>query len=592
LHTGAVHEVVDSAGLAPLQWRRPAPDVAVNLHGRGPQSHAVLAALQPRQCIAFAHADVPWTSGAPAWRSDEHEVARWCRLLAEAGIAADPARLQLQPPPGETPANARGATLIHPGAASAARRWPAERWVHVARAEADAGRTVIITGGAGEIALVSGIAHAAGIDEDHVYAGRTDVLALARLVAVAGRVVCGDTGVAHLATALGTPSVVIFGPTSPHWWGPPTDLPRHRVLWAGMTGDPHGDRVHDGLLAISSHDVVEAVRTLDAPPPLPRELQVEVTGACNLKCRMCLVRYRPALDRTEGSLTFERFARIVDALPALQKVTLQGLGEPLLAPDLFRMIAYAAARGVRVGFNTNATLLTRRMAERLVDAGLDWLHVSLDGSSAATYESIRDGARFDVVRRHVAGLVDVMRERAAVRPRLSLVFVAMQRNVHELPDLVRLAAEWGVPTVRVQNLSHSFSDTDPAGSYREIRDFTAAEALWEERAVQTVFDDAQRQAQAVGVALRLPALEETPVARAPGQPGCDWPWQSAYVRHDGRVQPCCMVMGADRAILGDAATDGIAAVWQGEPYQAFRRALTAGAPPEVCRGCSMYRGIF
>jgi radical SAM protein with 4Fe4S-binding SPASM domain len=482
--------------------------------------------------------------------------------------------------------------LIHPGAASAARRWPAERWVHVARAEADAGRAVIITGGAGEIPLASGIAHAAGIDEDHVYAGRTDVLALARLVAVAGRVVCGDTGVAHLATALGTPSVVIFGPTSPHWWGPPPDVARHRVLWAGMTGDPHGDRIHDGLLAISTHDVVEGVRTLDAPPPLPRELQVEVTGACNLKCRMCLVRYRPALDRTEGSLTFERFAGIVEALPALEKVTLQGLGEPLLAPDLFRMIAYAAGRGVRVGFNTNATLLTRRMAERLVDGGLDWLHVSLDGATASTYESIRAGARFDVVRRHVAGLVDVMRERAAVRPRLSLVFVAMRRNVHELPDLVRLAAEWGVPTVRVQNLSHSFSDTDPAGSYREIRDFTAAEALWEERAVQRVFEDAQRQAHALGVALRLPALEEAPVARAPGQPGCDWPWQSAYVRHDGRVQPCCMVMGADRAILGDAATDGMAAVWQGEPYQAFRRALTAGAPPDVCRGCSMYRGIF
>ncbi len=64
-------------------------------------------------------------------------------------------------------------------------------------------------------------------------AGRTDLVELAAAVAAAGRVVCGDTGVAHLATALGTPSVVLFGPTSPARWGPPADRPQHRVLWAG-----------------------------------------------------------------------------------------------------------------------------------------------------------------------------------------------------------------------------------------------------------------------------------------------------------------------------------------------------------------------
>ncbi len=329
-------------------------------------------------------------------------------------------------------------------------------------------------------------------------------------------------------------------------------------------------------------------------PPLPRELQVEVTAACNLRCRMCLVRYRPPLDRAEGGLSFERFRAIVDALPELDTLTLQGLGEPLLAPELFRMLAYATARGVRAGFNTNATLLTRRAAERLIDAGLDWLCVSLDGATAATYESIRDGARFARVARNVRGLVQVMRERKATRPTLSLVFVAMRRNVAELPALVALAAAWGVPTVRVQNLSHSFSDTDPFGAYREIREFAVSEALWRAPAAasETAFAEAARTATALGVTLRLPHLEERPAPRAAGAPGCDWPWRSAYVRHDGRVQPCCMLMGGDRAILGDTTRGGLAAVWRGDAYEAFRAALTSPTPPDVCAGCAMYRGVF
>jgi radical SAM protein with 4Fe4S-binding SPASM domain len=328
-------------------------------------------------------------------------------------------------------------------------------------------------------------------------------------------------------------------------------------------------------------------------PALPRELQVEVTGACNLRCAMCLVRYREPLDRRRASLDFERFKALVDALPELETVTLQGLGEPLMAPDLFRMLEYGAARGLRMGFNTNATLLTRSTAERLVDAGLDWLHVSVDGATAATYESIRDGSSFAKVERNVRGLVEVVRARGVERPRLSIVFVAMRRNLAELPALVRLAAAWGVATLRVQNLSHSFSDTDPAGDYREIRAFAAREALWQSRspADEAVFAEARGLAAALDVALRLPELDAEAVV-PPAGPGCGWPSRSAYVRHDGKVQPCCMLMGGDRAILGDLERESFPVIWRGERYGAFRDALATASPPDVCRGCSMYRGIF
>jgi radical SAM protein with 4Fe4S-binding SPASM domain len=328
-------------------------------------------------------------------------------------------------------------------------------------------------------------------------------------------------------------------------------------------------------------------------PALPRALQVEVTAACNLRCQMCLVSYREPLDRHSASLDFERFKALVDALPELEVVTLQGLGEPLMAPDLFPMLEYGATRGLRMGFNTNATLLTRATAERLIAARVDWLHVSLDGATAQTYESIRAQSSFAKVADNVRGLVELMRKRGADRPRLSLVFVAMRRNLHELPAVVRLAAEWGIPTLRVQNLSHSFSDTDPAGAYREIREFAAAEALWQSPSAvdAAVFDEARAVAAARGVALRLPELDVDAAPVTSGR-GCEWPWTSAYVRHDGRVQPCCMVMGGDRAILGDLATATFPDVWRSDGYEAFRAALETDRPPAVCRGCSMYRGVF
>lgn len=327
-------------------------------------------------------------------------------------------------------------------------------------------------------------------------------------------------------------------------------------------------------------------------PPLPREIQVEVTAACNLRCRMCLVRYQPPVDRVTGTMSLADFTALVDGVPGVERITLQGLGEPLLVPHLDDMVRLAAGRGIAVGFNTNGTLLTAERAERLVDAGLAWLHVSVDGATAATYESIRDGAHFDRVRRGVEAIVAARARRGTGRPDISLVCVAMRRNHRELPALVRLAAEWGVGRLWVQNLSHTFSDTDPAGRYEEIREFAGAETLHGVAEADESFGSARRAAEELGVELRLPRTEESPAPRPPGTPGCDWPWRSAYVTRDGGLQPCCMVMGADRAEVGHLADGPLAEQWVAAPYRRFREQLLSDEPPTVCRGCSSYRGLF
>ena len=263
--SGAVDEVVPADGLGePLDPRLHGAGLAVNLHGRGPESSELLAATEPRRLVAFAHPAVPASSQGPRWRPDEHEVARWCRLLEESGIAADPTRLDLELPPGPVPPGAQGATLVHPGAASPSRRWPPERFAAVARSELAQGRRVLVTGGPDEVALAGEVAERAGLPASAVHAGQGGVLTIARLVAAADRVVCGDTGIAHLATALRTPSVVLFGPVSPALWGPPPDRPWHRALWAGTSGDPHGRLPDPGLLAIDVDQVTEALADLPA----------------------------------------------------------------------------------------------------------------------------------------------------------------------------------------------------------------------------------------------------------------------------------------------------------------------------------------
>ncbi|MFC0005394.1 glycosyltransferase family 9 protein [Micromonospora siamensis] len=227
---GGIDRRIHTDGLGPLPRTGPAPEIAVNLHGRGPQSHRMLTTTRPDRMLAFANPDAGHHDG-PAWNDDEHEVHRWCRLLAWYGIPADPGDLALlAPPPSGVPT---GVTVVHPGSKIRAKRWPADRFAALARQLTERGHRVVVTGSADERELAGRVADRAGLPATAVLAGRTDVGELAALVARARLVVSGDTGVAHLATGYGTASVVLFGPVPPDRWGPPPGRSRHRVLTAG-----------------------------------------------------------------------------------------------------------------------------------------------------------------------------------------------------------------------------------------------------------------------------------------------------------------------------------------------------------------------
>ncbi|MBF8192525.1 glycosyltransferase family 9 protein [Nonomuraea sp. K274] len=234
---GAVDAQVDVSGPGPVPFER--PDVAVNLHGKGPQSIEALRSTRPGRLISYGT--------GPPWPEKVHEVRRWCDLLEWHGIPADPDDLTLGI------SDRTGPAIVHPGAAYPSRRWPPERFAEVAAALDD----VVVTGNAEEVPLAMRVAELAGLPPERVLAGRTRLADLIDLVSRSSLVVCGDTGVAHLATAFCVPSVVLFGPVSPKLWGPPPGW-RHVALWAGRNGDPHGERPDPGLLRIEVSEVVDA----------------------------------------------------------------------------------------------------------------------------------------------------------------------------------------------------------------------------------------------------------------------------------------------------------------------------------------------
>lgn len=256
------YELLPVAGLdEPLPFSAGDVDVAVNLHGKGPQSSRLLQAIGSRQVLQHRGS----FGDGPEWIEEMHERERWTRLLLWHGIDADPLECGLLLPPAST--GFPGATVIHVGAAFASRLWPADRFAHVAKHLSAVGHRVVFTGSAPERDRAVDVCRLAGLSESSVLAGHLDLPAFAACIAAARLVISADTGAAHLASAYSRPSVVLFGPVGPERWGPPPGP--HVVLTRPelRRGDPFADRPDPALLAVSADDVLTAAERLESASP-------------------------------------------------------------------------------------------------------------------------------------------------------------------------------------------------------------------------------------------------------------------------------------------------------------------------------------
>ena len=266
---------------------------------------------------------------------------------------------------------------------------------------------------------------------------------------------------------------------------------------------------------------------------LPRSIYIEPTSRCNELCQQCP---RTLLSREDDrDLSFERFRAIVDQFPVLERVVLHGLGEPLLNKELPLMIRYLKARKVYVLFNSNGILLTEKRAQELIDAGLDEYRLSMDGATRETYARVRGVDAFEKIWRNIGHFITMQKAQQVGKPAVSLWFTAMRENLPELPLLVELAHQHGIPEVHLQRLVY-FEHGLAASQQALFHSSTPDELLTIRRAEQACKAYGIRFT-AAGTATPLQSITRDFGARP--WSGCQRPYNLTYITSSGNVLSCC-----------------------------------------------------
>jgi radical SAM protein with 4Fe4S-binding SPASM domain len=268
----------------------------------------------------------------------------------------------------------------------------------------------------------------------------------------------------------------------------------------------------------------------------PTHLKLELTNYCNLACPICP---HSQMRREVGYMRPELFRRIVEqAAPELEFAYLHHLGESLFHGQVGELVRAGRATGAAMGLSTNATFLDERKARALLESGIDFLVISLDGATAETYERVRVGGALAVTARNVRRFLELRRTLGAATD-VVVQLIVTPLNRHEVE---RFAAEWRGAGAQVM--------------IKQARDWAG----------QVV----------------MPGLRAPSVLRAP----CKMLWTELTVLWDGAVVPCANVYEREN-LLGDLSRQSLDEVWNGAPLQALRAAHLADAVDEirVCGTC-------
>src|SRR5512136_2922022 len=182
------------------------------------------------------------------------------------------------------------------------------------------------------------------------------------------------------------------------------------------------------------------------------KVYIEPTNACNLDCRTCI---RNVWDEPLGRMTDATFERIVQGLRDCSPkptVFFGGFGEPLAHSGIVDMVAQVKALGASVELITNGTLLTEPLSRQLIKAGLGVLWVSLDGATPESYADVRPGAALPQVIDNVMGFRSARPPAQCPTPEIGIAFVAMKRNVADLPAVLRLGGRLSASRFMISNV--------------------------------------------------------------------------------------------------------------------------------------------
>jgi len=268
-----------------------------------------------------------------------------------------------------------------------------------------------------------------------------------------------------------------------------------------------------------------------------RLLQVESAIACNLNCVMCPWREITKNSENRGLMSSEVWSAIRPYLSEAKSIDFTGGGEPLLQPDLPEWIAEAKTAGCETGFLSNGLLLKREKLQQILNAGVNWICISMDGADAETYEKIRIGSNFKRVCENVANIAQL---RTGGLPKTMINFVLMDLNFHQIEDIVRLTARLGVDQV-------NFKQCDVIrGTSGKGHGLFGANETREISRLKKKLAKARRLAKKLNILST--ASPFTPEELAV----CDQdPRDSLFIRYDGIVAPCInLAIGGPSAFLG------------------------------------------
>lgn len=330
--------------------------------------------------------------------------------------------------------------------------------------------------------------------------------------------------------------------------------------------------------------------SLQRSPQALARVYIEPTNLCNLDCTTCM---RNVWDEPAGMMTEQVFERILQGMAERQPrpaAFFGGFGEPLSHPRILEMVRQVKSLGVPVELITNAVLLTKDMAAELVNLGLDRLWFSLDGASPESYADVRLGAALPQVLANLEHLAALKTAACTRRPELGLAFVAMRRNIADLPEVLKLGQRVGVNRT---SISHVLAHT------RELND----ERLY-----------TRRMYAASGPEISLPSMDWTPdttpvlaelldrMKPPAGLRRCPFVEKgSTAIRWDGAVSPCLPLLHDHTAYLGEherrsksfscgnILDQSLSEIWSAAPYQALRERLQMFdfSPCVICNSCDM-----
>lgn len=321
-------------------------------------------------------------------------------------------------------------------------------------------------------------------------------------------------------------------------------------------------------------------------PTYPQIIQLEITSKCNLRCIFCPVwcesRQRA---QNETSISYERILSWDKMFEQAYEIELTGFGEALLHPHLLDILRYFKNKKCNVNLTTNGQLLSENISKIIVAENLiNLICVSVDAGTAKTYSSLRPGGNFDTLCENLFSFNKIRKNQSKSRPFLHLSFIAMKRNIHELPGAVKLAKTLGAQKMIVQGLTESdhlsgeritFLE-DEVQFYEQAAQISESMDIDLEFWYQTTPNDQLNKRhpyQKTG----LEAFGRHPIKN------CRYPWERVFIKSNLEVQPCATLW--EKMIMGRLDRDDILTIWNGNKYKALRRQICSTNTPPDCIGC-------